>query len=551
MMLKWRSAGSVAVACITWSAPLSAQDFRAACGALSSSGADGAGRVTEAAFVQAGTLPVTGQRGPGTAPNHCLVRGRINERTGVDGKPYWIGYEARLPESWNGKFMFQGGGGMDGVLRTALGVLPGTAVENGLGRGYAVVSTDAGHLEEPGPVGAFLFGLDPQARLDKGTNSIPTTDRAARALIGRLYGKGPARSYFVGCSNGGRQAMAATQLFPELYDGVIAGAPAYRVPLAAIDAVHGTQLLAKVAPALPDGKPDLGNALSPAELRTLADGVIERCDAADGIRDGMVFDTAACRFDPRELACKPGQNSACLPAAKADALAGILAGAKGKDGRLLYSGWVADPGMAAPGWTVWRLGRPGASPPNAINATLIPGSLAYVFNAPPERPTDLVDYTLHYDLDRDPARIEKPADGFPPGLAFEYAASADLDAFRRRGGKIIFHHGTADPIFSALDTVAYLDGLKARYGEATKDLARLFLVPGMNHCGGGPTTDQLDELTALERWVEAGVAPDSMVARGSPASPWPGRGRLLCAWPKVGTYKGAGDPESAESFECR
>ena len=549
-MRRFGAVGAVATCAVLAIGVSRAQDFAASCAALSAP-PDGAGRVTEASFVGLGVLPTAGQRGPGDAPAHCLVRGRINERTGIDGKPYWIGYELRLPESWNGKFLFQGGGGMDGVLRTALGVLPGGPTENGLGRGFAVVSTDAGHLQEPGPLGPFLFGLDPQARLDKGTNSIPTTDRAARAVIGKLYGRAPARSYFVGCSNGGRQAMAATQLFPSLFDGVIAGAPAYRVPYAAMDAAFGTQQLARIAPPLPDGTPDLGNALSAEELKTVADSVLERCDAADGLKDGMVFDTAACRVDMRELACKPGQNSACLPGPKTEALAAILAGAKNKAGSLLYSRWVADPGMAAPGWTAWRLGRPGASPPTAINAGLIPGSLAYVFNAPPERPTDLYAYTLAYDLDRDPPKVEKPADGFPPGRQFETATSADLDLFRGRGGKILFHHGTADPIFSALDTVAYLDDLGVRYGADTGDFARLFLVPGMNHCGGGPTTDNFDALAALETWVDTGEAPQSMVARASAGAPWPGRSRLLCPYPKVGRYKGAGDPESAVSFECR
>jgi len=494
-----------------------------------------------------------GQRGPGTVPDNCLVRGLLNERTGIDGKPYAIAYELRLPLQWNGKFFFQGGGGTDGILRPAVGVLPGAPTSNGLMRGYAVVSTDAGHRDEPGPLGSYLFGLDPQARADKGYNSIPMVDRAARDLIQRFYSSAPSRSYFVGCSNGGRQAMLATQRYPDLFDGVIAGAPAYRVPLAAIDAVHQTQLFAKVAPQGTDGKPDIGSAFSGEEMKLVADAVLERCDAADGARDGLVQSVGQCKFDPLALACKPGQNSLCLPEAKATALDAMFKGARNSNGEVIYSTWAFDPGIAGAGWASWRLGTPKSSPPNARNATLIPGSLAYVFNSPPEKPTDLVAYSLSYDFDRDPPKVWKPANGFEPGMEFEAATSTDLNAYKRRGGKILFHHGAADPIFSALDTIDYVHQLQRRYGPEAADFARLFLVPGMAHCGGGPATDQFDGLTALETWVEKGIAPESIAATAPNARevPWPGRTRPLCPWPKVATYNGSGDLERAESFECR
>ena len=225
----------------------------------------------------------------------------------------------RLPTNWNGKFVFQGVGGVDGVLRLALAVIgSGTPQPNGLSAGYASASTDAGHLEESGPIGPYLFGLDPQARADKGYGSIAPVAIAAKALIGKVYAKAPARSYFVGCSNGGRQAMVATQRYPEMFDGVIAAAPAYRVPLAAIDGIGHTQAFMSIAPKGDDGKPDLGSALSKDELKLIAYGILDACDAADGVKDGMVQNMAACKFDPAALTCKAGQNSACLPAAKVD-----------------------------------------------------------------------------------------------------------------------------------------------------------------------------------------------------------------------------------------
>jgi feruloyl esterase len=532
-----------------------ADEFKSICEGLYQGVAD-AGRVTEAKFIPAGPVPLGPFGPPGAAapaPDHCLVRGKIDERVGVDGKPYAIGYEVRLPASWNGKFLFEGGGGSDGVLRPAFDVIPfGAPKPNALSAGYVAATTDAGHLDEPGPLGPYLFGLDPKARADKGYSSIPPVDAAAKALIGELYGKAPSRSYFAGCSNGGRQAMAVTQRYPEMFDGVVAVAPAYRVPLAAIDAVGQTQTLMSIAPKGEDGKPDLGSALSDDDLKLLAQGVLAACEGADGLKDGMVRDPAACKFDPAALACKAGRNSACLPADKLDAISRVFAGARNSKGELIYSAWPYDPGVASGGWRMWKLGAPKASPPNALNVTLIPGSIAYEFMVPPEKPADLLDWEMKFDFDRDPPKVFKGQNGFEAGMEFEAAASTDLDAFKAKGGKMIFVHGMADPIFSAFDTIRYFDGLHDRYGAQADGFSRLFLVPGMNHCGGGPTTDQFDAVSALDAWVEKGEAPERLIgtARKSPDVPWPGRTRPLCPYPKTAKYKG-GDIELADSFDCR
>jgi pimeloyl-ACP methyl ester carboxylesterase len=544
-----RSALPLALAVVLAAQGVAAQDFASQCRALSqSSGATG--RTTLAEFVPAGPVQLAAPAPKGVtapAPDHCLVQGLIHERTGIDGKPYAIGYD-------NGKFFFQGGGGVDGVLRPALGLISaGVGPTNGLSYGYAVASTDAGHLEEPGVVGPYLFGLDPQARVDKGYNSIPVVTAAAKALIAQLYRKPPTRSYFVGCSNGGRQAMVATQRYPELFDGALAAAPAYRVPLAAIDGMGHNKEFIALAPTGADGKPDMGSAFSKDELKTIADGVLEACDGLDGVKDGMVQNVKACTFDPAVLACKAGQNSACLPEPKVKALARIYAGTRNSKGDVIYARWPYDPGMAAPGWTAWRIGTPKASPPNARNVTLIPGSVAYDFMSPPVRPTDLLAWSLAFDFDKDTAKVMTGADGFEAGMEFEAATSVDLDKFNAKGGKILFTHGVADPIFSALDTIAYVDQLTARYGAETAKFARLFLIPGMNHCAGGPATDAFDALAALDTWVETGTAPDRILAkaRKTPDVPWPDRTRPLCAHPAVATYVGAGDIEDAANFACR
>jgi Tannase and feruloyl esterase len=266
-----------------------------------------------------------------------------------------------------------------------------------------------------------------------------------------------------------------------------------------------------------------------------------------------VQNMAACTFDIASLACKSGQNSTCLAPEKAAALARSYAGRRNAKGELLYSNWPFDPGLAAPGWTAWRLGTPKASPPNARNMTLIPGGLAYAFMVPPEKAPDLVAFALNFDFDRDAPRVLKGADGFESGMEFEAATKVDLDAFKARGGKILFTHGVADPIFSAIDTAAYYGQLMGRYETATPSFARLFLVPGMNHCAGGPATDAFDALAALDVWVETGKAPDKLIAtaRNTPDVPWPGRKRPLCPYPQVATYAGSGDIEKAESFVCR
>ena len=201
-----------AVAALPASAQESHLSFEESCKALIGQVVPG-GAVASAQFVAQG----------GTAPDHCKLNGKLNERMGIEGKKYAIGFELRLPKTWNQRFYFQGGGGTDGVLRPAMGAIPsGFIAPNALSNGFAVVATDAGHLNEPGVQGGYLFGVDPQARADYGYNHLPVVSAAAKALIEKMYGAKPKHSYFVGCSNGGRQGMMATQRFPDLFDGVIA-----------------------------------------------------------------------------------------------------------------------------------------------------------------------------------------------------------------------------------------------------------------------------------------------------------------------------------------
>jgi feruloyl esterase len=534
-----------------------------ACASLASAVPAGT-RLTLSESVPAGEIQLTGVQpgAPGArapVPAHCHVQGKIAERTGIDGKPYAIGFDLRMPVAWNGRFFFQGGGGTDGTLRDAVGQLTGGGnTGNALLQGYAVVFTDTGHLDEPGaPDGPYRFGLDPQARLDNGYNSMAQTGRVAKALIAAHYAKAPERSYFVGCSNGGRQAMMMAQRYPDMFDGVIASAPAYRVPLASVQAVYDTQLYARAAAANTasvDGRPVLSAAFSPADMKLLTGEVLNQCDALDGLKDGIVDNWPACQFKPEALRCTGAKTDQCLSAPQVDALQKSFAGPKDAGGRAIYSDWTFDAGLHSVEWTRWKFGDARGAVPNARNITLMTGALAMVFSTPPTVTADFYGHALGYDVARDSARVYASNATFPqPAMQWEVPDSPDVDAFARHGGKMLFFHGVSDPVFSVKDTVRYLGLLRARYGERTDAMARLFTVPNMAHCSGGPATDQYDGLGALVNWVEKGQPPERIVARARPENrevTTPGRTRPLCAWPKQSRYKGSGSIEDAANFSC-
>lgn len=509
------------------------------CAALRGAGADRL-VVDTAEWIPAGQVRA---REPGSnrevgepLPAHCLLRGRLDERVGTDGERYHTGFELRLPAQANGRLLYQGGGGNDGVLNMAVGRNTGALgwADNALLRGFAAVSTDAGH-QSPAP----LFGLDPQARVEHAWRAHWRTATTARQLHQRLYGALPHHSYFIGCSGGGRQGMMFTQRFPELFDGVIAQAPAMRVAQGATVAAAWTvQRFLDVAPTGPDGRKVLAQAFSDAQLQRVAREVLDRCDAADGLADGLVSDTALCRVNQQRLVC-PAGGEGCLSAEQARALAAMMAGPVNRDGGRLYVGWPWDPGLAAPGWRQWTLGSSTTGDPNARHVTLMSGALGFEFVTPPD-PSLTV---MNLDFDRDPLRME----AFH--RVYDTADDVLLKGFQQRGGKLMLIHGMADPIFSALESADYQQRVNAAHGDAVASkFVRTFLVPGMNHCGGGPATDAFDGLSALVDWVEAGRAPDRLLARGTTALP--GVERPLCPYPRIARYKG-GDPNVAASFECR
>lgn len=473
-------------------------------------------------------------------PGHCVVTGSINPRVGVDGKNYAIGFQLSLPDNWNGRFLFLGGGGNDGVLRdTSLSSSISIGTPSPLGQGFAVVSTDGGHIGT-----TASFGADPQARTDHAYNSYDKTAVAAKSLIATHYGRKPDRSYFSGCSGGGRQGMVFSQRFADYFDAITAGAPAMRVSSGAtVAAMWNTIAFNSIAPQDASGNRILSQAFSNADLNLVANAVKSSCDAADGVVDGMVNNTKACQFNPAVLQCSGAKGVDCLSAAQVGALTKVFAGPRNSAGQALYAGQPWDPGLAAPGWRAWTLGSSATPTPDARYITLMVDALINEFFTPP----DLSFNPLAFNFDTDPARMAAYS------AVYDTYADDKLTAFRQRGGKLLFIHGMSDPIFSAKDTVDYYERLAANNGgmASTQGFARTFLVPGMNHCSGGPATDSFDSIQTMVDWVEKGVAPNTIAARALPTqADYPNRTRPLCPYPQFAKYKGTGSLEEASSFAC-
>ncbi|GGB36267.1 chlorogenate esterase [Sphingomonas metalli] len=483
-------------------------------------------------------------------PAHCEVEGTLHERTGVDGQRYAIRFRLRLPQQWNGRFLFQGGGGTNGVVGDATGNTGGSG-PGPLAQGFAVLAQDSGHdnatNSDPARGGDGAFAYDPQARADYGGASLRPVTLAARGLVRSLYGKDPAHSYFVGCSKGGQEGMVLAQREPDLYDGIVAAAPGFSLPRAALAEAWNVQAFAGAIRAA--GQPvtiaALAAAIPPALGARVRTAVLEACDALDGQADGIVGDLARCtstRVVPRLRAaqCKPGAQGNCLSGAQIDALLKVHDGVRDPAGRSIYPGFPWDAGWFDDGWRIWMTGL--ATVP-ALNVVLGGPSRATIFSTPPQpigpTPDAMLAYQLAFSPARDAAAIDARGSGYARSAWEDIGArSSDLSRFRARGGRLIVPHGGSDPVFSLNDTIAWWQEVDRRNGGQAAGFARVFPVPGMGHCAGGPATDRYDVLTALTAWVEQGRAPDALPARAGPGSPWPGRERPLCRYPLVARGRG-------------
>lgn len=448
--------------------------------------------------------------------SYCRVLARLSPVAGSV-----IKIEAWLPDQWNRKLLAIGGGGLNGGLfSAALGMREGSA------KGYATVVTDLGHDTTE----SAKFAHDNhEALIDFGYRANHSNAVFVRQLIDAYYGRGPKKAYFVGGSDGGREAMMEARRFPDDYDGIAAGQPAMGFTKLMTAFLWNAQAI-ESAPGLKD------------KIGLVRRAVLAKCDSLDGVTDEVIQNPPSCPFDARELQCAEADAADCLTPAEVAALHRIHSGPQLRDGTSIYPGLATGSEAHPSEMTFWLLGEKGlqGSMGQEFFRWMVYGDAAWDRS--------------RFDVDRDhfeAARLAPVLDSDDP----------DLGAFLKRGGKLLIHHGWNDNAIPPGATLDYYRDLRGKFGAAAERQVRLFLIPGMGHGTGRPAPEHYDVLDALERWVEHGDAPSELVGRifavPPPAltGPLPGapvaRTVLLCAWPKVATYKGSGSPDDHANFSCR
>jgi feruloyl esterase len=453
-------------------------------------------------------------------PEHCRVNGLLAPE---------IRFQVNLPAAWNRRFYMNGNGGFAGESPET----PARAAHraSALRHGFVTATTNTGHDAAQEPLATFAE-RSYQKLVDYAFRAVHLTAVTAKAIATRYYDRPVAFSYWDGCSTGGRQGLMEAQRFPADFDGVVAGAPVLNFTDTMIGGLWHMRAL--------DAAP-----LTPAKLEVVADAVYAKCDAADGLVDGIVDDPRRCDFDPeRDLPlCAAGYDGAgCVSAAQAAALKKVYAGVVSQ-GRPYFPGQpigaekvgvpASGPPQPASGWDRWLVAAAGAKPLQLAFAESFMRSV--VFGRP--------DYDWKtFDFDRDPARLADAA-------RLLNATDPHLGNFRARGGKLLMYFGWADTALTPQMAVDYYDKALAANGPDTRDFFRLFMVPGMFHCRGGVGPDRFDAMTAVIDWVERGIAPASLTATRMQDGAVV-RTRPLCPYPQVARYAGAGNIDAAASFAC-
>jgi feruloyl esterase len=455
----------------------------------------------------------------GNQPQYCRVDGHV---TSSDNE---VSFRLGLPTTWNGKYYFVGVGGLGGTIGS---------LNAGLARGYASASTDTGHeASDPN------WGSNRAKQIDYGHRGTHVTAVAAKSVTAGFFGKEPEHSYFDGCSNGGRQAMMEVQRYPNDFDGIIAGDPATGTPMQVGRALVFQHMLLH---------PD--NYLPTSKVELLAKATLAECDAKDGLKDGLITDPRLCGFKPETLKCSGADGPDCLTAAQVETVKKIYSPVKTADGKVYTEGFPIGHEGGATGWQAWTLGR---VPPTLQED----GTLA--FGAQQPSGYNLAEANFRFlALDRADPSFSWRTVKFPqdlPRLATMTEILSPLDPdlrpYKNHGGKIIIYHGWADPAISAYGTLDYYEHMSKIVGgqKDADSFSRLYFVPGMHHCGGGPGPNSFDMLPVLESWVERGVAPTSVIAQHS-TDGHVDRTRPLCPHPQVATYVGSGSVDDAANFRC-
>ena len=476
------------------------------------------------------TPPGAGAKPIVNLPGFCRVAGAIKPSSDSD-----IRFEVWLPASnWNGKFQGIGNGGYAGAISFA--GLAG-AVRNG----YATASTDTGHQD--GNTSAKWALNHPEKIIDFGHRAIHETAIGAKAIIKAFYGASPQRSYFSSCSNGGRQALMEAQRYPADYDGIIAGAPAN----------HWTYLLSSAVSGVVATLAESASYIPTAKLAAIQAAALAQCDGADGVKDRVIENPLACRFDPTPLLCKDAESDSCLTVHQLTALKKIYGGLTNKKGEQIFPGLSPGGEAERGGWADWITGEaPEKSLMFAFGTQFFKNM---VFSNP--------DWQFRsFDPDHDVKIADERM------ARFLNSTEPDLSAFQKRGGKLILYHGWSDAAIPAVSTIKYYDSVISKMGaSAASSFVRLYMVPGMEHCSGGvgpnsfgqgvkASGDRFHNIdAALEAWVEQGTAPDRIIATKHEINTDPKssitRTRPLCAWPAVAKYKGSGSPDDEANFICQ
>ncbi len=431
----------------------------------------------------------------------CRVRVRLQPTPGSD-----INVEVWLPDEWNGKLFGYGGGGFTGGLGQSEELM-----NAGASRGYAGVTSDLGH---PTSFTAKWAHGQPEKIVDFGHRANHLAVVTARKLIDVYYGRPVKHAYFQGCSGGGREGLMEVSRYPQDYDGVIAGAPAMEYGEIMTRLLWSKRMLASAR-------------LLSFKLKAVRAAVLSQCDKLDGVEDGVLENPLQCPFDPAVLQCKDAGflSFSCLTQREVDVLHSLY------DGPRLANGDRVISGPALGGENLF--GMMGGFFSN------VGGRQYYRWIVHDDSDWEDSDFDLDRDYAASRARIEPIVDSGDP----------DISAFTARGGKLILYHGWSDPLIPAANTVRYYEAVSAQLGADVESSVRLFMVPGMEHCGGGVGAASFDMVPHLEAWVERGEAPERIVAAKAEADS--SFNRPLCAWPRTAHYRGSGSTVDAENFTCK
>jgi feruloyl esterase len=437
--------------------------------------------------------------GSGAAPaSHVKVEGVIGKA---------IRFELLLPDEWNGRFAMGGGGGLVGSVQNGL--------RNSVNDGYATVGTDTGH-QGRGTDGSWALD-DMEAFVNFGHVAIHRTAEVSKAIIRAYYGKNPERSYFVGCSRGGGQAMMEAQRYPKDFDGIVAGAPAFHWTGFAAMGIHIAQAL------YPDPANLAETVLTQEDLDHLYAEIMKQADAQDGLKDGIINDPVSAKFDLSRVPNLTDEQRAAIRA--------LYEGPSNSKGAI-YSGFPIGAEGGKGGWYEWQVGPI----PDLVN-------LGFAFS------TNIFKYFVFQDPDWDYStyNFENWSEDTHLAGTVLNATDPNLDAFANAGGKLILWHGWSDAALPAQATIAYYEQVLARDPSAM-DYTRLFMVPGCYHCGGGPGISRVNWLEEIVKWVEADVAPERIIAIKNADEDNPAMKRPLYPYPARAQYDGDGDPSDASSF---